>query len=208
MPTTNDYYLTLKTQLDNAALAKKAAYDAQLQRATNAEFDSSGRISKQGTGTLDVGYQNQQRSIKATNEGGGMLRSGQNARNLADSEAAYRAQIGGAVGENTALKADVDTSTASQLAQYQAMYATIKPKKTTSANNKSTTASTAAGAGAGAAIGSGLAGGKTTQIPRGSVTPSSSRQQSKSLKPVNSDKINVKTMSPSVVAQYQRAYGR
>jgi hypothetical protein len=203
MPSTNDYYDKLKLQLDTAAIAKKAALDAQLERATNAQFGADGSIIKQGTGTLDVNYQNENRTIGTNAESSGTLRSGQYGRKLTENETDYRSRVTGAKGTIAAAKDEVDTTTASQLAQYQAMYYTPPAKTTTP---KTTAPKTGAGTGTGAKIAAG-----TTPLPIGAnvftpgrpaVTP-----KSKALKPVNSGKAPV-TMSPAAVTAYQRAFGR
>jgi hypothetical protein len=204
MPSTNDYYDKLKLQLDAAAVAKKAALDAQLERATNAQFGADGSITKQGTGTLDVNYQNENRTIGTNAESSGTLRSGQYGRKLTENETDYRSRVTGAKATTTAAKDEVDTTTASQLAQYQAMYYTPPAKTTTP---KTTTPKTGAGA-------QGTSSKKTestTPLPIGAnvftpgrpvVTP-----KPKALKPVNSGKAPV-TMSPAAVTAYQRAFGR
>lgn len=197
MPSTNDYYLQLKTQLDAAALAKKAALDASLARATNAEFGADGTITKQGTGALDVNFQNDKRTIGTNNEASGMLRSGQYGRQLTENETGYRARVAAAKGETAAAKGEVDTNTASQLAQYQAMYATAKPTTTKPATGKP-------GSGTGAGNG-------TSPLPVPAYNPNilvkpKVESKPKPLTPVKSNKPNI-VLSPSVVAQYQRAYG-
>jgi hypothetical protein len=131
MPSTNDYYLQLKTQLDAASIAKKAALDAQLAQATNAQFGADGSITTQGTGTLDLNYQKDKRTLGSNAEGSGTLRSGQYGTKLAENETDYRSRVTAAKGTTAAAKAEVDTTAASQLAQYQAMYQTPTTKKTT-----------------------------------------------------------------------------
>jgi hypothetical protein len=131
MPSTNDYYLQLKTQLDAASIAKKAALDAQLAQATNAQFGADGSITTQGTGTLDLNYQKDKRTLGSNAEGSGTLRSGQYGTKLAENETDYRSRVTAAKGSTAAAKAEVDTTAASQLAQYQAMYQTPTAKKTT-----------------------------------------------------------------------------
>ena len=131
MPSTNDYYLQLKTQLDAASIAKKAALDAQLAQATNAQFGADGSITTQGTGTLDLNYQKDKRTLGSNAEGSGTLRSGQYGTKLAENETDYRSRVTAAKGTTAAAKAEVDTTAASQLAQYQAMYQTPTAKKTT-----------------------------------------------------------------------------
>jgi hypothetical protein len=208
MPSTNDYYDKLKLQLDAAAVAKKAALDAQLERATNAQFGADGSITKQGTGTLDVNYQNQKRNIGTNAESSGTLRSGQYGRGLTENETDYRSRVTGAKATTIAAKDEVDTSTASQLAQYQAMYYTPPAKKTTpKKTTPKTTPKTGAGAGAGAGLGN-----KTTPLPIGANVFTPGRpvvppKPKKPLTPVNSGKAPV-TMSPAAVTAYQRAFGR
>jgi hypothetical protein len=204
MPSTNDYYDKLKLQLDAAAVAKKAALDAQLERATNAQFGADGSITKQGTGTLDVNYQNQKRNIGTNAESSGTLRSGQYGRGLTENETDYRSRVTGAKTTTTAAKDEVDTSTASQLAQYQAMYYTPPAKKTTP---KKTTPKTGAGAkGTGSTKTE-----STTPLPIGAniFTPGKPvvPPKPKALKPVNSGKAPV-IMSPAAVTAYQRAFGK
>jgi hypothetical protein len=205
MPSTNDYYLQLKTQLDTAALAKKAALDAALERATNAEFGADGTITKQGTGVLDVNFQNDKRTLGTNAESSGTLRSGQYGRKLTENETGYRAKVAEAKGTTTAAKGEVDTNTASQLAQYQAMYYTPQAKTTTPKSNNPKTGASAQGTNS-SKIETG-----TSPLPIGLdvFTPGKSAvvaPKPKALKPVNSNKPNV-VFSPSVVAQYQRAYG-
>jgi hypothetical protein len=205
MPSTNDYYDKLKLQLDAAAVAKKAALDAQLERATNAQFGADGSITKQGTGTLDVNYQNQKRNIGTNAESSGTLRSGQYGRGLTENETDYRSRVTGAKATTTAAKDEVDTSTASQLAQYQAMYFTPTVKTT---KPKTTTSKTGAGAQGTSSTNIGTS---TTPLPIGVniFTPGKAivPPKNKALRPVGSGKAPV-TMSPAAVTAYQRAFGR
>lgn len=123
------YYEQLKLQLTEAATAKKAALDAAYDRATTATFDASGNASYKKDasgnniyGTRDVQYMEQKRNINTGAESSGTLRSGQNQRNLINSEAAYRSDIGAAAANLTTQKNIIDTETATKGAEYKAMY--------------------------------------------------------------------------------------
>lgn len=125
MPSTTDYYNTLKTQLELQATNKKAALDLAYERATTATFDAQGKMSqKEGKapGTLDVQYAEQQRQLSGGAESSGMLKSGQYGRDLATSQAAYRTAVVSGAAETEAAKTAVADETASELAKYQAMY--------------------------------------------------------------------------------------
>lgn len=130
MPATNDYFTNLKTQLETASINKRQALQNQYDRATGAQFNKDTgaltyRTDASGNplyGTLDVDYMEQQRGINTQSEGAGMLRSGQRARNLATSEAGYRATIGGLAESLAAGQTAIDDEQAVQLAEYEAMY--------------------------------------------------------------------------------------
>ena len=119
------YYDQLKQNLSADAAAKKAAYDAIFDAYTQAQFDASGNVSYKTPGKLgtrDVQYDTETRNIRASGESSGTLRSGQQARNLANSLAGYKADILGKQGQINTEKAAVDTATTTELAKYQAMY--------------------------------------------------------------------------------------
>jgi hypothetical protein len=121
------YYNQLKAQLDADAIAKKTAIDSRLAAYTQAMFDASGNVSYKEPGKLgtrDVQYDTSTRNIKASGESSGTLRSGQQARNLATNLASYKADIVGASGEAAADKSAIDTTSATELAKYQATYGT------------------------------------------------------------------------------------
>lgn len=144
MPSTTDYYTQLKAQLEAAATAKKAALDLEYERATTATFDAQGNPTYKKDaagntqyGSVDVGYMNQQRSIKTGAEAGNMLRSGQTARDLLTSTAGYKAEVAGKAANVTAEKTAITNDTQTELAKYMAMYGTG------SAGTSSTTPATA-----------------------------------------------------------------
>jgi hypothetical protein len=119
------YYDQLKQNLTADATAKKAAYDAIYDAYTQAQFDDAGNVSYKEPGKLgtrDVQYDTETRNIRASGESSGTLRSGQQARNLANSLAGYKADILGKRGQINTEKAAVDTATTTELAKYQAMY--------------------------------------------------------------------------------------
>ena len=126
MPLSNTYYDTLKTQLEAAANSKKAAIDAALLRSSTAQFDpTTGKVTgygPQGPGTLDVQEQENVRALGTSSEGAGMLRSGQYARQLAGSQAAYRSAVAETKAKAESEKTQIDTDTAAELAKYKAMY--------------------------------------------------------------------------------------
>jgi hypothetical protein len=131
MPATTDYYTQLKAQLEAAATAKKAALDLEYERATTATFDAQGNPTYKKDaagntqyGSVDVGYMNQQRSIKTGAEAGNMLRSGQTARDLLTSTAGYKAEVAGKAANVTAEKTAITNDTQTELAKYMAMYGT------------------------------------------------------------------------------------
>jgi hypothetical protein len=152
MPSTTDYYTQLKAQLEAAATAKKAALDLEYERATTATFDAQGNPTYKKDaagntqyGSVDVGYMNQQRSIKTGAEAGNMLRSGQTARDLLTSTAGYKAEVAGKAANVTSEKTAITNETQTELAKYMAMYGT----------GSAGTSGAGAGAGAGAAAGAG-----------------------------------------------------
>lgn len=119
------YYEQLKTNLNADATAKKAALDAMYEAYTQAQFDQAGNVSYKTPGKLgtrDVQYDTEKRQIAASGEAGGTLRSGQQARNLATSMAAYKADVLGKGSQLAADKSAVDAATTSKMAEYQAMY--------------------------------------------------------------------------------------
>jgi|688.fasta_scaffold08354_4 hypothetical protein len=123
------YFETLKTQLTEAATAKKAALDAAYDRATTATFDASGKPTYKKDaagnniyGTRDVQHLENVRNIGVGAEASGTLRSGQNQRNLINNEADYRADVLAASTKLTADKNLVDTETGTKTAEYQALY--------------------------------------------------------------------------------------
>ena len=132
MPSTTDYYNTLKLQLENQAANKKLALDLAYERATTVEFDSSGNMTRKknkdntekGPGTLDVQYAEQQRQMSGAAESSGMLRSGERSRDLATSLAGYRSAVVAGAAETTAAKTAIEDETTTELAKYQAMYGT------------------------------------------------------------------------------------
>lgn len=141
MPLSSTYYDTLKTQLEQSANSKKAAYDAALLRATSAQFDAQGRLTgykDNAPGTLDVQQMEKTRNIGIQGEQSGMLRSGQYARDLATSQAEYRQKIVDLGAETEASKTAVDTDTGTELAKYKAMYDMSTPATGGNASNVST----------------------------------------------------------------------
>jgi hypothetical protein len=132
MPSTTDYYNTLKLQLENQAANKKLALDLAYERATTVEFDSSGNMTRKkdatgkekGPGTLDVQYAEQQRQMSGGAESSGMLKSGQFARDLATTQAGYRSAVVAGAAETTAAKTAIEDETTTELAKYKAMYGT------------------------------------------------------------------------------------
>lgn len=137
------YYEQLKLQLTEAATAKKAALDAAYDRYTAATFDAAGNATYKKDaagnniyGTRDVQYLENKRAINTGAESGGTLRSGQNQRNLVNSEAAYRSDVGGAAAKLTSDKDVIDTETATKGAEYKAMYDDGKGSTGASSNSK------------------------------------------------------------------------
>jgi hypothetical protein len=134
MPATVDYNTQLRNQLKTASENKRIALQNQYDRATGAQFNKDTgaltyRTDASGNplyGTLDVDYMEQQRGINTQAEGAGMLRSGQRARNLATSEAGYRATIGGLAESLAAGKTAISDEEALKLAEYDALYGSTK----------------------------------------------------------------------------------
>jgi hypothetical protein len=132
MPSTTDYYNTLKTQLETQANNKKAALDLAYERATTVQFDAQGNMTRKkdatgkekGPGTLDVQYAEQQRQMSGGAESSGMLKSGQFARDLATTQAGYRNAVVTGAAETEAAKTAIADETASELAKYEATYGT------------------------------------------------------------------------------------
>lgn len=121
------YYDQLKANLTADAAAKKAALDAIYNAYTQATFDESGGVSYKEPGKLgtrDVQFDTSQRALQAAGESAGMLRSGQQARNLATDLAGYKADVLGMSGKTTADKTAIDTAQATELAKYKAQYET------------------------------------------------------------------------------------
>lgn len=145
MPASVNYLTQLKNQLAASANAKRAAYDAALQRATTATFDDKGRATYKKDeagnpiyGSLDVQYKNQKRNIETAGEASGTLRSGQQARNLAESFANYRQAITSAQEAATTGKNQTSLDQALQAAEYEAMYGAM-PSATAGGKSKSNT---------------------------------------------------------------------
>lgn len=138
MATTLSYYEELKAKYDADALAKKQALDEALVRASTAEFDEQGNITGYGygggtgPGALDVQQMETERMTKGAAEGAGMLRSGQLARDLATSQAEYRARVIGARESTEAQKRGIESEQQTNIAEAKAMYETPKPKAGTS----------------------------------------------------------------------------
>ena len=134
MPATVDYNTQLRNQLKTASENKRIALQNQYDRATGAQFNKDTgaltyRTDASGNplyGTLDVDYMEQQRGINTQAEGAGMLRSGQRARNLATSEAGYRATVGGLAESLAAGKTAISDEEALKLAEYDALYGSPK----------------------------------------------------------------------------------
>lgn len=125
------YLETLTTQLTNAANSKKNAIDLRLQTYSTAKFDETGKLvgyGDTGLGTRDVAQQEGERMLAGRAEGAGMLRSGQYARDLATSQAAYRADIMGQRGQAASEKSTIEYGLAKDLAEAQAAYDTSTPK--------------------------------------------------------------------------------
>jgi hypothetical protein len=132
MPSTNDYFINLKTMAESAALAKKQALDTAYEMATQAKVNKdTGEITynkdasgQDKLGTADVAYKEKQRSTATSGEAGGMLRSGQQARQKLMDESDYRARILSLAQDKTAQQSQIDTDTATKIAEYRAMYGT------------------------------------------------------------------------------------
>lgn len=139
MPLSSAYYDELKTKAEEAANAKKAAYDAALQLATTVQFDELGNIKGYGStgmGAEDVKFLEQKRLGAGAAESRGMLRSGQYARDLANQLAEYKSRVTGLRAETAAKKTGVESDLATQLAEYKATYDTgdnLEEKKDESA---------------------------------------------------------------------------
>lgn len=127
MALSNAYYESLKTQLEALALAKKNAIDLQMQQYSTATFDDTGKLTgygEKGLGSRDVSQLEGERRLGGVAEGAGMLRSGQYARDLATSQAIYRADILGKRGQAAGEKQAIEYDLASELAKAQASYGT------------------------------------------------------------------------------------
>jgi hypothetical protein len=132
MPSTNDYFQNLKLQAEAAALAKKQALDTAYEMATQANVNpTTGEITynkdasgAEKLGTADVAYKEKQRSTAASGESAGMLRSGQQARQKLVDESDYRARILSLAQDKTAQQTQIDKDTATQVAEYRALYGT------------------------------------------------------------------------------------
>lgn len=129
------YFEQLKQNLTADATAKKAAYDAVYDAYTQAQFDSSGNLAYKTPGKLgtrDIQYDTQKRTTATGGESSGMLRSGQQAREMAENLAAYKADVLGASGQLAADKAAVDTGLSTSIAEAQAKYGTVPAASTPS----------------------------------------------------------------------------
>ena len=141
MPSTNDYFQNLKLQAEAAALAKKQALDTAYEMATQANVNpTTGEITynkdasgADKLGTADVAYKEQQRSTAASGESAGMLRSGQQARQKLVDESDYRAKILALAQDKTAQQTQIDKDTATQVAEYRALYGTTSGASNSSA---------------------------------------------------------------------------
>ena len=125
MALSSNYYENLKTQLTSLAEAKKKAIDLRNEMYSTAAFDSSGKLTgygEKGLGSRDVAQLESERRLGGVAEGAGMMRSGQYARDLATSQALYRADILGRRAEGTGEKQTIDYGLAKELAEAQAAY--------------------------------------------------------------------------------------
>jgi hypothetical protein len=147
MPVSNDYYTILKQALQASAAAKKAAYEAALNRVTTAKFDAQGNVigyqkfdakgkpvaGEGAPGLLDVSYQENKRGIETSGEASGTLRSGQQTRSLAENMAEYKRGITGAREEMLQGLQQLNLDTSQQLAELG-----LKYKRPTSSGRSST----------------------------------------------------------------------
>lgn len=159
MPVSQTYYDYLVKQTEDAAKAKKEAYDNALAAYSTAVFNADGSATNDENGNMtykkdakgnnlygsaDAKYLENVRQTKGSAEGAGMLRSGQTARSLASQQALYRADLMGQYAATQQQKTAVDSGLATDLAKLEAEYKPVgsgsgsKPSNTSNASKPGT----------------------------------------------------------------------
>jgi len=126
MTASSTYLATIKKLATDAAVAKKAIYDANLSAAASGTFgqDASGNVTYTPgeTGTLDTGYKRGSRNLEGSLESRGLLKSGEGATKRGEMASDYTTSVLDYYRQNRAAKAGIDTDLAAKLGEYDIQY--------------------------------------------------------------------------------------
>ena len=126
MTASSTYLATIKKLASDAAIAKKAIYDANLAAAASGSFgqDASGNVTYTPgeSGTLDTGYKRGTRNLEGSLESRGLLKSGEGATKRGEMASDYTTSVLDYYRQNRAARAGVDTDLALKLGEYDAEY--------------------------------------------------------------------------------------
>ena len=126
MTASSTYLASIKRLATDAAIAKKAIYDANLEAAASGSFgqDASGNVTYTPgeTGTLDTGYRRGSRNLEGSLESRGLLKSGEGAIKRGEMASDYTTSVLDYYRQNRAARAGVDTDLALKLGEYDAQY--------------------------------------------------------------------------------------
>ena len=126
MTASSTYLATIKKLASDAAIAKKAIYDANLAAAASGSFgqDASGAVTYTPgeSGTLDTGYKRGSRNLEGSLESRGLLKSGEGATKRGEMASDYTTSVLEYYRQNRAARAGVDTDLALKLGEYDAEY--------------------------------------------------------------------------------------
>ena len=126
MTASSTYLATIKKLATDAAIAKKAIYDANLEAAASGTFgqDASGNVTYTpgDKGTLDTGYKRGSRNLEGSLESRGLLQSGEGATKRGEMASDYTTSVLDYYRQNRAAKAGIDTDLAARLGEYDIQY--------------------------------------------------------------------------------------
>jgi hypothetical protein len=126
MTASSTYLATIKKLATDAAIAKKAIYDANLTAAASGTFgqDASGNVTYTpgDSGTLDTGYKRGSRNLEGSLESRGLLKSGEGATKRGEMASDYTTSVLDYYRQNRAARAGIDTDLAAKLGEYDIQY--------------------------------------------------------------------------------------
>lgn len=126
MTASSTYLATIKKLATDAAIAKKAIYDANLEAAASGTFgqDASGNVTYTpgDKGTLDTGYKRGSRNLEGSLESRGLLQSGEGATKRGEMASDYTTSVLDYYRQNRAARAGIDTDLAAKLGEYDIQY--------------------------------------------------------------------------------------